>query len=292
MIPRMLSLSENTASRSRETALVAALCDTVHFQNSGIDCRRALYRAASATGRHYHDDTNVVFTLSGSFTQNMGSRTTVVPPNSLMYVPAGEMHATDFGPQGARCFFVAIDRVWVRKRLESAKVDAGMPRIALGGYLQAFALKMYEEFKKPDSLSDLIVEGALLELLARWLREGSCWHQAAPEWLGSVKALLQDSYRESISLSHLSQTVGVHASHIAREFHRVYRLTIGEYIRKLRVDFIAEHLRNSVKEGSSLTDLALQAGFSSHAHMSSVFKRVTGMTPSQYKRAHGITSIS
>lgn len=279
-------------STSRETAAVAAVCDKLRFQNSGIDCRRALYRAASSTGLHYHDDTNLVFALTGSFTQTMSSRATVLAPSSLMYVPAGEMHATHFGPRGACCFFVAIDEAWVDKRLETAKIDARGPRIASdGSHLQALALKMYEEFKSPDSLSDLIVEGALLELLGRWFREGSGRHENAPGWLRSVKTLLQDSFRESISLSDLSQAVGVHSSHIAREFHRAYGLTIGEYIRRLRVGLVAEKLRNPGKDGDTLTDLALQAGFSSHAHMSSVFKRMTGMTPLEYKRAHGIASI-
>jgi AraC family transcriptional regulator len=209
-----------------------------------------------------------------------------------MYVPAGEMHATKFGPQGASCFFVAIDESWVDKKLESAKIDAKGPRIATDGNpLQALVLRMYEEFRSPDSLSELIVEGTLLELLGRWFRQGSLQQQNAPGWLRSVRTLIQDSFRESISLSDLSQAVGVHPSHIAREFHRVYGLTIGEYIRKLRVDLVGEKLRERGQSSETLTDLALLAGFSSHAHMSSVFKRTTGMTPSEFKKAYGMTSI-
>jgi AraC-like DNA-binding protein len=222
----------------------------------------------------------------------MCSRATVLPPSSLLYVPAEEIHETTFGSDGALCFFIAIDGVWVEKRFESARIDAGRPRITTGSsHLQTFALRMYDEFKNPDSLSDLIVEGALLELLGTWLRQENHRYRDAPAWLRSVKMLLHDSFRESISLSDLSQAVGVHSSHIAREFHRVYNLTVGEYIRKLRVDFVAENLRNCSKGGDSLTDLAVQAGFSSHAHMTSTFKRVTGMTPSRYQKVHRITSI-
>jgi AraC family transcriptional regulator len=202
------------------------------------------------------------------------------------------MHSTEFGPGGAYCFFVAVDATWVSKRLERCEVDGATPRIATGAnHLQSFALKMYEEFKNPDSLSELIVESALLELMGRWFRGERDGYRDAPGWLRSVKTLLQDTFRESISLSDLSQAVGVHSSHIAREFKRAYSCTVGEYIRKLRVDFVAEKLRTSGKGGTSLTDLALQAGFSSHAHMSSVFRSVTGMTPSQYQKAHQITSI-
>jgi AraC family transcriptional regulator len=287
----MRSLRTNAASTSREIAAIAARCDKVRFPNSSIECRRALYSAASSTGRHYHDDANLVFTLSGSFIQSMGSDVTVLRPHSLMYVPAGEIHATSFGPHGARCFFVGIDAMWIGRRFDSAKIDGTRPRItADSSYLQAFALKMYEEFRDPDSLSEMIVEGALLELFGRWFRERSERHQSAPGWLRSVKIMLHDSFRESISLTDVSQAVGVHPSQIAREFHQSYSVTVGEYIRRLRVDFVAEKLRHPGKDVDALTDLALQAGFSSHAHMSSVFKRMTGMTPSQYKKAHGITS--
>lgn len=288
----MQALKENGAGASRETAVVAARCDKIRFPTSGIDCRRAVYGATAATGRHYHDDSNLVFTLAGSLSQFMSSRTTLLSPGSLMYVPAGEMHSTNFGRQGASCFFVAIDTVWLERRFNSAKVDASEPRIISGAsYLHAVALKMYEEFKHPDELSDVIMEGALLELFGRWCREGSWPSRGTPGWLGTVRNLLHDSFRESISLNDLSVAVGVHSSHIAREFHRVYGLTIGDYIRKLRVDLVAEKLRNPGKKQNSLTELALEAGFSSHAHMSSAFKRTTGMTPSQYQKAHGITSI-
>lgn len=288
----MRALKDAGASASRETAVVASRCDKFRFRTSGIECRRAIYHAGSATGRHYHDDTNLVFSLAGSLTQSMSSRTTLLTPSTLMYVPAGEMHATSFGPRGASCFFVALDAVWLDKRFDGIKIDSSEPRIVGGAsYLQSVVLKMYEEFRQPDALSDVIMEGALLELFGRWFREGQQPLREIPGWLRTIRTLLHDSFRESISLSDLSETVGVHSSHIAREFHGAYGLTVGEYVRKLRVDFVSTQLRNPGKKEISLTDLALQAGFSSHAHMSSVFRRVTGMTPTEYQKAHGTTSI-
>src|SRR4051794_25713048 len=170
----MPSLHASATSVSREIAAVAAHCDKVRFPNSGLECRRAVYSPSSSTGRHYHDETNLVFTLSGSFIQSMASEVTVLTPHSLMYVPAGEVHATSFKPHGARCFFVGMDAMWTRRKLDSAKIDGATPRISTGSsYLQSFALRICEEFRDPDSLSEMIVEGALLELMGRWFREGS-----------------------------------------------------------------------------------------------------------------------
>jgi AraC family transcriptional regulator len=264
-----------------------------HFQfsNSKFDCRESRYKAGISLERHYHDHTWVVFTFSGSFALTMRSREAVLTPKDLLYVPAGEMHANVFGSDGPGVFITAIDPAWVVNRLEIVNADTERPRIAPDGYLGALALKMYEEFQRPDALSDLIVEGAFLELVGRWFREGSHEHRDAPSWMRRVKALLQDSFRDSVSLNDIAQVAGVHPSHVAREFHRIYGMTVGDYIRKLRVEFVAERLVQPHRDTDSLTDLALCAGFSSHAHMASMFKRTTGMTPTEYRKAHGITSI-
>jgi AraC family transcriptional regulator len=264
-----------------------------HFQfsNSTIDCRQSLYQPGISLQRHYHDSTWVVFAFSGSLSLTMRSSETILAPRSLFYLPAGEMHANVFGSHGAGVFITAVDPGWIGNRLEIVNADADRPRIAPPGYLRSLALKMYEEFKSPDTLSDLIVEGAFLELLGRWFREGCRQPSDAPAWMRRVKALLQDSFRDPVSLNDVAQVAGVHPSHVAREFHRLYGMTVGDYLRKLRVEFVAQRLVRPHKDTPSLTDLALCAGFSSHAHMASMFKRATGMTPTEYRKAHGITSI-
>jgi AraC family transcriptional regulator len=123
---------------------------------------------------------------------------------------------------------------------------------------------MFTELKSPDALSDLIVEGAFLELLGRWFRGGSRQPSDAPSWMRRVNAFLQDSFCNAVSLNDVAQVAGVHPSHVAREFHRIYGMTVGDYIRKLRVEFVAERLIQPHKDTPSLTDLALCAGFSSH----------------------------
>ena len=261
------------------------------FSNSTIDCRQSLYQAGASLQRHYHDSTWVVLACSGSFSLTMRSRETMFAPRSLFYLPAGEMHANVFGSQGAGIFITAVDPDWIGNRLEVVNADADRPRVAPPGYLHGLALKMYEEFKSPDALSDLIVEGAFLELLGRWFRGGFHQPNDAPAWMRRVTALLQDSFRDAVSLNDVARVAGVHPSHAAREFHRIYGMTVGDYIRKLRVEFVAERLVHPHKDTPSLTDLALCAGFSSHAHMAAMFKRVTGMTPTEYRKAHGITSI-
>jgi AraC family transcriptional regulator len=260
----------------------------LQFSNTRIDCRQSCYPMGAVRPRHYHDSAWVVFTLTGSFALTMRSAESMLTPKSLLYVPAGEPHSNVFGSRGAGVFVSAIDPAWIGDRLEVMSAEAEKPRIAPAGLLTASALKIYREFRSPDTLSDLIVEGTFLELLGRWLRQDFQKDRGAPSWLREVKGLLHDSFRESVSLDRVAQAAGVHPSHVAREFRRAYGMTIGEYVRKLRVEFVAERLVRVRKDTASLTDLALDAGFSSHAHMAAVFNRVIGMPPGEYRKAHGL----
>jgi AraC family transcriptional regulator len=260
----------------------------LQFSNARIECRQSHYQAGALRQRHYHDQSWVVFTFTGSFALTVRSAETLLAPRSLLYVPAGEPHSNVFGSQGARVFVTACDPAWIGDRLEVMGSEAERPRIAPTSLLTGLALKIYGEFRSPDTLSDLIVEGAFLELLGRWFREEFHEHRSAPLWLRQVKGLLHDTFREPISLNQVAQVAGVHPSHVVREFRRVYGMTIGEYMRKLRVEFVAQQLLYSQRDAVSLPDLALEAGFSSQSHMSAVFKRVTGMTPGEYRKAHGL----
>jgi AraC family transcriptional regulator len=260
----------------------------LQFSNARIECKQAHYHAGALRERHYHDSTWVVFTFKGSCSLSMRSAENQLTPKSLAYVPAGEAHSNVFGTQGADVFVMAIDPAWIGNRLDLLSPETEKPRIAPAGLFTGMALRIYREFQSPDTLSDLIVEGSFLELLGRWMRQDVHQHRGAPPWLRRVKALLHDSFREPLSLTQVALAAGVHPSHVAREFHRAYGVTMGEYQRKLRVESVAQQLAQPGKIGASLTDLALDAGFSSHAHMASVFNRVIGMTPSQYRKAHGL----
>ena len=59
------------------------------------------------------------------------------------------------------------------------------------------------------------------------------------------------------------------------------RSSIGEYLRRLRIDRAAEQLATG---SQPLAEIALAAGFADQSHFSNVFRRRVGMSPSAYRR--------
>jgi len=70
-------------------------------------------------------------------------------------------------------------------------------------------------------------------------------------------------------------------AHLMRSFRRHFRCSMGEYVRRRR---IREAQRLLADDDTPLARIALQAGFYDQSHFTRTFKRLTRMTPSEYRR--------
>jgi AraC-like DNA-binding protein len=84
-----------------------------------------------------------------------------------------------------------------------------------------------------------------------------------------------------LSLQMLAKESGYSRVHFVRMFRAATGHSPHNYLLRLRLDRARELL---VSPTLSLTDIALECGFSSHSHLSRVFRQVLGATPSQYRR--------
>ena len=140
---------------------------------------------------------------------------------------------------------------------------------------------MIREFMAQDDVAPLAMEGVLLEMLAESARSSDESHGSnAPSWLRRVRDCLEDSYLESPGLSALGGHRGVHPVHLSREFHKHYHMTIGEYIRKRRIEHASELLSNSELP---MAEIASTCGFSDQSHFCALFKKHSGMTPAKFR---------
>jgi AraC-like DNA-binding protein len=79
---------------------------------------------------------------------------------------------------------------------------------------------------------------------------------------------------------YLSQKLNYSYSHIAAFFSSMQATTIEQYIISLKIEKAKELL---LFHDLSLTEIAYRLNYSSVAHLSSQFKKVTGLTPSHFK---------
>jgi AraC family transcriptional regulator len=100
-------------------------------------------------------------------------------------------------------------------------------------------------------------------------------------WLSETRDRLHADVAARPSLAELAASVGVHPVTLARAFRRSFGCTVGEYLRRLRIERAAERLASGTQP---LAEIALAAGFADQSHFSNVFRRRVGMSPSVYRR--------
>jgi AraC family transcriptional regulator len=149
-----------------------------------------------------------------------------------------------------------------------------------GGPVPALALRIYHESRIKDGLAGIIVEGLMLEMLGHASRSLVKTPVRPPGWLLQARDLLHGRFNDPLNLIEIANSVGVHPTHLARTFKKHYRTTVGEYIRRLRLDWAMRQLSETE---DSITDIALAAGFYDQSHFSHMFKQHTGFTPAEFR---------
>jgi AraC family transcriptional regulator len=226
---------------------------------------------------HAHHHAYFCLLRQGDYTETYGERTRSCRPLMLAYHPAEEVHSEQVQGNEARSFNVELNAAWSQRLLECAPLLQN-PTDAHGGPPVLLALRLHREFRLQDDVSPLAIEGLVLVILAELARLAT--PPRLPPWVGRARELLHDRFQENLGLAEIAAEVGVHPVYLASTFRRHFGQTVGDYLRRLRVEFACKQLTTG---RAPLAEIALAAGFTDQSHFGRVFKRHLGTTPRAYR---------
>lgn len=247
---------------------------------AGLRLVERRYAPGQRTPKHSHDRAYVGLIIKGYSVQASGNRQFERGPMTAFLYPPDQVHSERFGDLGSRIFSVELDsstfaRLGAASRARSGLIDSR------GGPFAWLAAKLYDEFRQPDDVAELAIDGLVLEMLAAAARQAQpATGPRPPAWLERAREILDARFHERVGLGELAAAVGVHPVHLSAVFRRKYGVTVGEHVRRLRVGFACREL---VASDAPLSAVALSAGFANQAHFARTFKKFTGLTPSQYR---------
>jgi AraC family transcriptional regulator len=212
-----------------------------------------------------------------------------ISTGEVAIIPAGTPHKMVWDKEG-ECTLLIIDPALV-KRVAYESVDRDrielIPRFDKPDpliYQIASALKNILQANPLDS--KLYAESMTTALVAHLLQHYSAEKPAIEDFRGGIpKYKLQQAIdyivahlAEDISLEAIASVVSMSQYHFARLFKQATGFSPYQYALKCRVDRAKELL---LQGKLSITDVALEVGFSSQSHFTQSFKKMLGMTPKQ-----------
>ena len=96
-----------------------------------------------------------------------------------------------------------------------------------------------------------------------------------------VLRFLHDNFRSDISMTQLSDIMGVTPQHFCRVFRRTMNVRPNEFLTRMRLDE-AKRLLN--EKDVSVSEAAVRSGFRDAGYFSTVFRKHEGISPAQYKK--------
>ncbi len=146
---------------------------------------------------------------------------------------------------------------------------------------------MLSDEKVDDDDTAMIQKLSLFTILLYIKRYGiriGATGNASSSDLDILKAVqyINENFTQPITLDELANLAGLSSTYFSKKFHNVTGTGMKEYLNYVRLSHAAMELTST---NASITDIALNSGFSNSNYFKDSFKKVYGMSPRSYRKS-------
>lgn len=242
---------------------------------------------------HYHDDFEVFLIVQGNVLHMVNGQRIHLAEGTLVLIRPSDCHdyVCEFGPcsmlnitfdeETAQLLFSYLSDGFPTKKL----LDAPLPpqrvlckaeRERIEQRMRSIRALQSEEHEKRKTALRLL----LLQLVTEYFYEPQAAETGVPAWLEEMCAQLRSGGFNQGSDYFFSLTDKTR-EHVSRCMRRWMGMTVSEYINRLRLNYIANMLRNS---NHSVTEIIFESGFNNISWASQLFKENYGVSMREYRK--------
>lgn len=213
---------------------------------------------------HFHENPYLSLNIGAAYLECNSFSKEIIKPGRIILRSAYYEHQNIFEQENGMCFNIEVTTKFNEEILGLFRnIEYSRSSIDIFKIL-AMSFANYQD----DELDCFITESLLASCTKmRTLR--------IPKWYKRVISKIRDNYDSPLSLSILAELADVHPNYLARKFKQVSGLTVGEYIRMVRMEKASIALTSTKR----LTDVAFESGYYDQSHFSNAFRTTFGITP-------------
>jgi AraC-like DNA-binding protein len=239
--------------------------------------------------RHTHEGYAIGVIERGAEQFERGKEHHVAPQGSLVVINPGEVHTGSAAVEGGWSYRMLYPDPALLQ--QAASQMAGRQRevplfaepVIQDETLSRLLLQLHQALEQP--LSSLERESRMLwlmgQLVLRHAIDRPSLHKVGQEHqaVRQVREFLEAHYAENITLEQLALIAHLSPFHLLRVFQREVGLPPHTYQTQVRI----ARAKNLLSRNWPISEVAFATGFTDQSHLTKQFKRITGVTPGQYR---------
>jgi AraC-like DNA-binding protein len=247
-----------------------------------LSLAQVLPLAAGAAGDGYGKTGEYVLVAAvrGNLTVTSHAQYALLQPGQVMVLKAPGAYTIQ-AVSDCQCMVVKLqgelaDRLLPRKLTDGAVV---LSRCASAVREAVMALEVMEDHAPVSgTVASAHAYWLLMKLEDIWPQEGAEAPTLSP-LVDSAIAIIQEEFLFLESLDELAHRLEVSKAHLIRSFTQKTGISPGKYITRLRIDYAKLLLQ---EKDTSISYVAEASGFANANYFAKVFRKQTGMSPSEY----------
>jgi AraC-like DNA-binding protein len=238
------------------------------------------------TERENLDSFLVVYTLGGKGRLLYKGKTHALQPGQVFFIDCMEYqyYAAEKGGEW-ELLWVHLNGTSLRAYYDKYEGNGEIVRyVAKDSPLPSLLTQLIELHRQKSFRNELLASKLIVELLTELLLTGSPFVTAdrePPRFIAEALRLIEQNYREKLTLESFADLFNMNKYHFAKEFKRYTGFPPGEYVINTRITKAKELLKYTEL---SVAEIAEQVGIENHSHFINLFKDRTGQTPLAFRR--------
>ncbi len=229
---------------------------------------------------HFHGNCELIYALGGEIELTVGGRVETMRKGDYALILSNQVHSIN--GNGRFCMWIAVfSEQFVPYFAEKYKDIEGERAVF-----------------RPDEGIDSFVKERLIFGEASTIMKSACFYAICDEYAKKVPTVprentenglicrildyINDHFKEEITLSDVAERFGYEYHYLSRLLNKSYRISFSALVNQHRVDNAIKLLATT---DLSMTEVAMNSGFSSIRNFNHIFKQICGKTPKEFRKS-------
>lgn len=229
---------------------------------------------------HFHKNYEIIYIMKGKAICSVNNRTKTLEAGDFAFCLSNEVHSIK--SIGEATIWIGVfseDFIHEFKKYQSGKTGSNFSFRCS----ESFMNYLMENLIKEEPSDIFVIKSCLYALCSEYLRQIPLTEKKDKQTaiMENVVDYIENHYKKPLSLSDLAEALGYEYCYFSKIFNRMFSMSFNNYINTYRFNEACEMLTCT---NMPITEVSYESGFQSIRSFNNTFKRLAGVSPSEYKK--------